>query len=436
MSVKKLQLMELFAELDAAKIAEQAEQDFQKKAVDNLRFSEKLTSAVPAMMVCVWFGAYVISAPHTATLFKIISPVVEMLIPFTEAKLDFTGLAPALSPLVMEGFTTILAALQENERNRIEQSGLVEVDKDGKKKKIKTRYDNYLFWLMTLLVFVNVLGGLVAIYEHFFKPAAALDAAFDPASAALVSSVSSFNNPFDTGWFLIAIIAGILVPFIALLTGRVLAEAANGTTTLEIKSSAGWYGLAKYNALKRALLNEALKVSSPGNAAKYAERMAWQLAKDELNRLDDGTLVNKQRSLSSDDESSFSNARSPLSYATGGVDIFGSATVASISRDSDSREIGFIKNAHLRAAATGQARNLYNDGRDSSDSDSLTRQDATAASYKIIDAQEARRYIETHPSLFADCKTASDYLSILQQNGMSAALRTIQRALKAMRNEG
>ena len=92
--------------------------------------------------------------------------------------------------------------------------------------------------------------------------------------------------------------------------------------------------------------------------------------------------------------------------------------------------MGFVKSERL---ATGYAQNFINDSHDSRDSDSETRQSATGL--RLIDAQQARQYIEQHPSSFAACERASEYLSILQSAGYSASLRTIQRAIKLMKTE-
>lgn len=217
-------LQELYAELQHKSIAEGAEDAFRAKQVSKRRFSQRLMNAVPLLTIMAFIVTIILSAPHSAALFVILTPIP-----------TFWGINIASSaPIVLEIFLFVVSALNEQKKG------------------------DYVWTLRAIFVFsiaVNITGSFVSLQNYF--------------------NVHGTSNAFELSFYALAPFAGLLVSYLGMVSGKILLQFATGENDLEIESGEGWHGKVKYYALKEAFYNAALKHgSTPTRASSYAEKMA------------------------------------------------------------------------------------------------------------------------------------------------------------------
>lgn len=239
-------LGELYQELNHSQIVEDAEDKFRKRQVSKRRFSQRIINLIPIATIAAWFVAYILSAPHTAALFIRITPA-PIIAMFPLA---------SLAPVVIEGFIFIVAALNHA----------------SKAKTGEAQYRLAVYGMFGLSVAVNIIGGLVSLYEYFV--------------------LSGTNNPFEVAWYVISFPAGILISYLSIVSGEILVKFATGEIDLEIDPSAAWRGKAKYYALIDAFYNAAITHGTTGaRANRYAVSQAASYCRDEIKVLQNGSIV-------------------------------------------------------------------------------------------------------------------------------------------------
>jgi len=192
-------LQDLYSELQHKSIAESAEDAFRAKQVSKRRFSQRLMNAVPLLTILAFLVTIILSAPHTAAFFIIITP----------APIWFGVNIAASAPVVMEIFLFVIAAL--NEQKKGEYTGALRA----------------IFWFS---IAINVTGSFVSLQDYF--------------------DVYGTSNLFELSFYALAPFAGILVSYLGMVSGKILLQFATGENGLEIESGEGWLGKVKYYALK------------------------------------------------------------------------------------------------------------------------------------------------------------------------------------------
>lgn len=220
-----MKLKELQAGLDISDIVETAYNAHIKKERSRAKTSQRIASLLPLGTVIAWVVSYALSAPHTASLFMLITPSV----------LEGVNLA-TFSPIVIEGFIAIISALRA-------------YGVQG--------YKALMYSLMGLSISVNVIGGYIAITSADNLP----------------------NTSFL--WLLASIPAGIIISFLSMVTGSIIVQFARGEIDLELSRGEGWQGLTRYNAIFEAIYNQAVKLgASPSQAKSLATKNAQAFCTD------------------------------------------------------------------------------------------------------------------------------------------------------------
>lgn len=233
-------LQELYAELQHKSIAEGAEDTFRAKQVSKRRFSQRLMNAVPLLTILAFFVTIILSAPHTAAFFVVITP----------APLFFGVNIAASAPVVMEIFLFVVSALNEQKKG------------------------DYAWALRVIFLFsiaINITGSFVSLQNYF--------------------NAHGTSNIFELSFYALAPFAGVLVPYLGMVSGKILLQFATGENGLEIESGEGWHGKVKYYALKEAFYNAALKHgATPTRASSYAEKMAAEYCDGQIVVDDNGQV--------------------------------------------------------------------------------------------------------------------------------------------------
>lgn len=230
----KFSKRDLNEKLDISALAERAENKHRKAQYGRKRLSQRVSSLIPLLTIMAWVVAYGLSAPHTATLFMLITP-----------DIAFGVNMAMLAPLVIEGFIAIISALRAYSKND-----------EGD----KPQYGAMLFWLMALSISINVIGGAVALEMYL---------------------ANQSSSSLEVLWVVASVPAGVIVSFLSMVTGSILVRFSKGEIQLEITFDETWAGLERFNALYHTIYDEVIKIGgTPAQAEALARDHAYRLSPD------------------------------------------------------------------------------------------------------------------------------------------------------------
>lgn len=254
MTAKNKTQSELYAAIDAVKIAEKAADAWETKQANKKPLSQRVAPVVPVITIGAFLAALLINWIFTVQFMTLL----------IAADGELYTLIRWLSPLAIEGFLAVVAWLQSVQ---IMRHGI-----DSKQAKDLGRY-KWSFFAFSVLT--TVIGGLQ--------------------NAASLDWVLSLEGLVNIASDLTVIYGGILFSVASMVASEILNMIASGNLDYDV-SVKELSGMQLYSVVYQALLAEAHKHTSKRAAEKYAKNRAAELCEQHVMISPTGAVIERNNS--------------------------------------------------------------------------------------------------------------------------------------------
>lgn len=233
---------QLSEQIDTVHTAERARSAWEGQQRRRLTLVGWIIKAMPWMLLMMAVIFFALSAPHTAGVMNLITPV-----------------AGSFAPLAWEFGIIIIAAFRERGWRG---HGLTAV----------------LYTLLGMSIIINISGGVAFVIAALPE---GMVAASELPLPALIAQFGQLPALYQIA-FLLAVPVGVMIPIVAKLTGEAVIRLAFGTITLEEHDAEHEWLQVRREVVRAALFEAAISLGAgPTTAGKWAGRVIDQMYPDD-----------------------------------------------------------------------------------------------------------------------------------------------------------